>query len=100
MITLNGNKFALNDNEFINSLFDTGNTCVGYYKPYKNNINLLDMQKVKIGVVTRHKVLALATKKDNGKWWYSYGDLPLVGAYKNTTQKYNEINTALLELKP
>ena len=95
MITLNGNKFAANDTEFTNSLFESGTTCIGFYKAYKNTINLLDMQKTKIGVITKHKVLALATKLDNGKWRYSYGDIPLVGAYDKYSDKRSDIDKAL-----
>tara|TARA_R110000868_G_scaffold81375_1_gene230324 strand:- start:957 stop:1256 length:300 start_codon:yes stop_codon:yes gene_type:complete len=98
MITLNGNKFAANDTEFTNSLFDTDGTCVGFYKAYKNVINLLDMHKVKVGVITKHKVLALATKLDNGKWWYSHGDILLVGAYDKYSERYNDVKQALTKL--
>ena len=95
MITLNGNKFAANDTEFTNSLFSSGGTCVGFYRAYKNTINLLDMQKVKVGVINKHGVLALASKLDNGKWWYSYGDIDLVGAYANYGDKRKDVNLAL-----
>jgi hypothetical protein len=95
MITLNGNKFAANDTEFTNSLFDTDSTCVGFYKAYKNTINLLDMHKVKVGVITKHGVLALASKLENGKWWYSYGDIDLVGAYDKFSDKRKDVNLAL-----
>jgi hypothetical protein len=98
MITLNGNKFAANDAEFTNSLFDTDGTCVGFYRAYKNTISLLDMQKVKVGVITKHGVLALASKLDNGQWWYSYGDIPLVGAYDKFSDKSNDVSLALKQL--
>ena len=44
MIELNGNKFAKTDSEFIDSLFDSGGTCYGFYKQYKNRIIFEDMQ--------------------------------------------------------
>jgi len=99
MITLNGNKFAANDTEFTSSLSSTGGICVGFYKAYKNTINILDMQKVKVGIITKHKVLALATKQADGKWWYSHGDITLVGVYANLYDKYNDIDSALEQLK-
>tara|TARA_R110000787_G_scaffold185911_1_gene297493 strand:+ start:621 stop:920 length:300 start_codon:yes stop_codon:yes gene_type:complete len=99
MITLNGNKFAANDTEFTNSLFDTDGSCVGFYKAYKHTINLLDMQKVKVGVITKHGVLALASKLDNDKWWYSHGDIGLVGAYDKFSERCADIATALNKLK-
>jgi hypothetical protein len=96
MITLNGKQFALNNKEFINSLFNTGATCVGYYKPLKNQIKLMDMQKVKIGVITKHKVLLLATKRPEG-WWYSYGTIDLIGLY-SYEQEIKDIEQALKQL--
>jgi hypothetical protein len=98
MITLNGNKFAANDKEFTSSLFSKGGTCVGFYRTFKNTINILDMQKVKVGIINKHKVLALATKRDDGKWWYSYGDIPLVGVYGSTRARTIDIDKALEEL--
>lgn len=95
MITLNGNDFAANDQEFIDSLFKDSGSCVGFYRVYKNTVSLLDMQKNKVGVITKHKVLALATKLDNGQWWYSHGDIPLVGEYLSVSDKYKDIDTVL-----
>ncbi len=97
MITLNGQQFALNNKEFVNSLFNTGSTCVGYYKPLKNKINIMDMQKFKIGVITKHKVLALATKRPEGGWWYSYGTIDLIGLY-SYAQEIKDIEQALKQL--
>ena len=94
MITLNGNKFALNDNEF-----NVCGSCVGFYKPYKHIINLFDMQHTKVGVITKHQVLLLATKLNCERWWYSYGDVPLVGKYTSTVERDNDINSALEQLK-
>jgi hypothetical protein len=96
MITLNGKQFALNNKEFINSLFNTGSTCVGYYKPLKNQIKLMDMQKTKVGVITKHKVLLLATKRPEG-WWYSFGTIDLIGEY-DYGQEMREVNEALKQL--
>ena len=96
MITLNGQQFALNNKEFISSLFNTGATCVGYYKPLKNQIKLMDMQKTKVGIITKHKVLALATKRPEG-WWYSYGTIDLIGEY-DYGQQNRDIEQALKQL--
>ena len=40
MITLNGKKFAANDEQFTESLFDQTGTCVGFYKKNKKLLNL------------------------------------------------------------
>jgi len=94
MITLNNKKFAANDKEFVDSIF-TKQTCVGFYRAYKNVINLMDHQHNKIGVITKHKVLALATKLDTGKFRYSYGDIPLIGPYESYMNQCNEVEQAL-----
>jgi hypothetical protein len=86
MIVLNGKKFARNDKEFTESLFKRGGSCVGFYKVNKRTISLLDMQKNKVGVIA-NKVVGLATKLDNGRWWYSYGDIPLLGNYEWKQQR-------------
>lgn len=78
MITLNDKKLARNEEEFINSLFETGGTCVGYYKPNKLSITILDHKKNKVGVINKFGVLCKATKQDKG-YWYSYGDITIIG---------------------
>lgn len=45
MIIFNGVKFASNEKEFVNSLFDSDGTCYGYYKKLKKGIRLLDHNK-------------------------------------------------------
>ena len=45
MIVFNGVKFASNEKEFVNSLFDSDGTCYGYYKKLKKGIRLLDHNK-------------------------------------------------------
>ena len=82
MILINGQKFALNNKEFTDSLFKKGGTCIGYYKVNKKSITLLDMHKEKVGVIV-NKVLGLATKLE-GNWWYSYGNIPLLGEYDSS----------------
>ena len=95
MIKLNGKKFAASDTEFTNSLFENGGTCVGYYKRLQSKIKLFDMQKVLVGVITKHKVMAKASKLDNGKYWYSYGDIDLVGKYPSYLEHMKDIDKAL-----
>ncbi len=94
MITLNGNKFALTDKEFTSSLFESGSTCVGYYKPLKTQVKLFDHNHNLVGAITKHKVLTKATKLD-GKHWFSYGDIDLVGRYESYMQKEKEITNVL-----
>ena len=90
MIILNGKKFAENNKEYISSLFSSP-SCVGMVKVNKRSINLLDSQGLKIGVITRHCVLARAKKVDTG-WWYSYGPIPIVGEYDDSKDQRYEVS--------
>ena len=94
MLRLNNKKFARSDKEFVASLFHKDNTCVGYYKLNKKSISIMDMQKNKVGVIVNN-VLGKATKLDNGKYWYSYGDIDIVGKYSNYKDKNNDIDKAM-----
>ena len=97
MLILNGNKFARSEKEFTNSLFETGSTCVGFYKPLKSQIKLFDHNHNLVGVITKHKVLAKATQQACGKYWYSYGDIGLIGRYDSIIDQYNEVQQALYD---
>jgi len=44
MIIINGLKFAKNNNEFVETLFQREGTASGFYKKKKNGILFLDMQ--------------------------------------------------------
>ena len=90
MITLNNKKFAETEAEFIDSLFASGGTCVGYAKKNKSSVTLLDHNKQKIGVINKHGVLGKATKQLDGKYWYSYGTIEQIGGYDNYMQSVKE----------
>lgn len=81
MITLNGKKFAKNDSEFIDSLFHSGGTCVGYYKVMRRAVILMDHNKKRIGCVNWDGVLASATKGKDGRYRYCYRNPDLIGEF-------------------
>lgn len=92
MLVLNGKKFALNDEEFTDSLFKRGGTCVGYYKVTKREIKLYNIQKMQIGtIVKKEKLLAKCTILEDGKKWYSYGTIKEVGEHESYIAYHNEI---------
>ena len=95
MIILNGKKFAESEGEFINSLFSTGSTCIGYARRNQKSITLLSHKKEKIGVINRHGVLCCATKQADGKFWYSHADIPEIGRYNSHTQEVDECREAI-----
>ena len=86
MIVLNSVKFAENESEMIDSLFSSGGTCSGYAKRLKHQIKLFNIQKELIGTINQNGCLCKATLLDNGKYWYSFADIPLLGEYIHTIQ--------------
>lgn len=95
MIILNNKKFAENENEFIDSLFEKGGSCVGYAKKNKSSITIQDHNKNKIGVINKHGCLLNASKLKCGKWWYNFATIKLIGDYKSYMQSVEE-PTALI----
>ena len=91
MITLNGKRFVRNQKEFLHTLFTAGGTAVGYYKVLKNRVNIYNLQKIKVGVVTKNKVLA-SCRKYEGKWYYSYRHIDIVGEYQNYMDYANDVD--------
>jgi len=96
MIILNGKKFAANQDEFAQSLFESGGTCVGYYTPCKNkkSMYLLDAQKNRIGAINSEGVLCSATLI-NDKWFYSYGIPKIIGVFPSYTAQCKEATLAI-----
>jgi len=88
MITLNNKKFAENENEFIDSLFHSGGTCVGYAKRLKRQVQLFDIQNKQIAAINKHGVLCCVSFPDslNGKKWYSFAGIDVIGNYGLTEQ--------------
>ena len=76
MIVINNKKFARNDSEFTDSLFENGGTCVGYYKPTKRGIQLMDHQKTLFAFVVNNRhneqFFVSAGRNDDGRIRYSY----------------------------
>lgn len=99
MIILNGAKFAESEQEFINSLFSR-KTCSGYAKRYKHKIKLFDHNHNLIGVITEYGVLAYATLRADGKYWYSYATIPIIGEYESYMQSQEEIDMLAINKLP
>ena len=92
MIILNNKKFAENETEFTESLFNSGGTCAGYAKRLKRQIKLYNIQKELIGTINKYGVLCCATKIDGG-YWYSYADINIIGAWDSYQNQYETINS-------
>jgi len=89
MIKLNNKKFAENEKEFLDSLFISHETCIGYAKRLKKQVKLYDHQRKLIGCINQNGVLCHATKHDKGHW-YSYATIPEIGEYQSYQQKMEE----------
>ena len=92
-INLNGKAFAP-----FRSGVSKGQT--GVYRRYAQSLVLFNQHAERIGVINKHGVLCKATKGEDGKYWYSYGDIPEIGEFPSYTAKVTEVATALRETNP
>lgn len=99
MITLNGNKFAENEDEFLDSLF-TKKTCSGYAKRYKRHIRIYNAQKEQVARINRWGVICQATKLACGNYLYSYGVPKEIGEYQSHLQYKNEVEKLAVKIEP
>jgi hypothetical protein len=77
MFTINGKKFAKNEAEFMDSLFEAGGTCVGFYKKTSKGVVLMNMQSEVIGFCKADAVftgvVSASRDKETNKLRYMYG---------------------------
>lgn len=78
MITINGSAFARNKAEAAKSLFSSGGTVTGFYKPVKGGrgLILMDMQRVpKVAAYVSREGSALVNcgRDSKGEMFYQYG---------------------------
>ena len=72
MITIFDKKFAANDKEAVESLFDPTGTVCGFYKVYARKIMIYNLQNEPIGFINRHLLFGNAFVQ-NGKTYYQAG---------------------------
>lgn len=92
MLVLNGQKLArqLTDETSVPDI-------VGTYRVLARKISLFDLSGKLMGVITNRRVLAKASLLDDGRVWYSYGDIPAIGRYESYLAHMGDIETALRE---
>ena len=73
MINLNGFKFAENEKEIVDSLFQTDGTVSGQIKRNRRSIYFYDLQGDIFAFMNCHGVTGTASKMANGKNWFQYG---------------------------
>lgn len=93
-IVLNGRRFVKGKSAVVESLFQPGGTASGYYNTRGGVIRLFKPNGELDGVINRYGVLAKATRRDDGKTWYSYGDLATVGRWTSYGRRIDEVKAA------
>lgn len=77
MLTINGKKFARNDSEFTETLFERNGTATGFYKKHKGGLLLLDMNKKPFAAVINNRhgetFFVSVSVQPNGQMFYMYG---------------------------
>jgi hypothetical protein len=73
MLEFNGRRFAENEREVTDSLFDPRGTVSGMAKRHARRIDLFELNGSLVGAITRNGIVATAKRRDDGKTWYSYG---------------------------
>jgi hypothetical protein len=91
MITLNNKHFAETEDEFIESLFTPGGTCVGYAKKTSRSIIIMDHKKNRIGIINKWGALCHARKVDTG-YWYSFSTIKAIGEFPSYMKQSADIS--------
>lgn len=87
MISLNGAKFAEPGENL-----EADHT--GFVRPLRaNQVEVQDRNRQRIAVINARNVLCCATRID-GRYWYSYADVPGVGAWPSYSTQCTEIESA------
>ena len=73
-ITLYGQSYVNNDNDLVDTLFDTQGTANGTYKVYKNRVELTHTSGEVMAVVAVRDGIVLSTKTD-GRFMFSTSSL-------------------------
>ena len=73
MLTRNGKKYAKNDSEAVDSLFDRTGTVNGFYKRTASGLVLSDLQGKERVFVRRSDGLTVTCKRYNGRLRYAFG---------------------------
>lgn len=76
MLLFSGKKYAKNDTEFVDSLFQDGGTCAGYYQRISNGIRLMTIKKEYFAFLVSNKhgerfIVSMGSK--DGKPYYMHG---------------------------
>lgn len=76
MITIAGKKYAKNNAELVDSLFQTGGTCAGFYRKQGNGVLLMDLQEVPFAFIAHRGMscwFVTAHRTEDGRTRYMFG---------------------------
>ena len=93
MLIINGKKYAKNDREFTETLFQKDGTANGFYKKTKTKILLMDMQKEVFAAIVCHKNftgIVNAIRLDCGRIFYQYGLSEISEKLSGLPERYSE----------
>lgn len=91
-------EFELNGKLFADELELTPE-AIGFFRRRGRSIELFNRSAELIGLINREGVLCKATKLDDGRMWYSYGDIDGIGKY-DYARRNDEIETARIAVFP
>lgn len=91
---LNGRLFVKGKAAVAETLFQPGGTACGYYETRGGVVRIFKPNGELDGVINRYGVLAKATRRDDGKTWYSYRDLETVGRWTSFMQRIDDVKAA------
>jgi hypothetical protein len=66
----------------------------GFYRGHKHSVTISNRAGLKVAVINRHGVLCCATQLDDGKWWYSFADIALIGSFDSYSSGIEQVQAA------
>ena len=72
MLVLNGRKFAKNNSELVNTLFDPSGTACGMYRKRKDGVLLIGLHDNKPFAYIRNDGLVISCSQEGKQIWYMF----------------------------
>ena len=91
-------EFKLNGKLFADEL-ELKPDAIGFFKRRGRSIELFNRSAELIGLINNQGVLCKASKMDDGRTWYSYGDIEGIGPYE-PIRRNDEVEAARLAVFP
>lgn len=95
VITLNGKRFAHGSRGLVSSLFNPSGTADGYWRKSGRGVAFHAPDGRHIATINADGVMGRATKLEDGRTWYSYGDPDIIGRNPSYSAEREECRAAL-----